>query len=69
MSLQTGGKKHSDILYTVHGKNMEIMLKAPRIMLKPLRIIAKTPGIMVKAQRVMVKSPRTYNGESTMYNA
>jgi hypothetical protein len=38
---------------------MEIMLKAPRIMLEPLRIIAKAPLIMVKARRIRhAKAPR-----------
>ena len=49
------GKKHSDYM---HGKNMEIMLKAPRIILKPLRIIAKASRIMLKPLRIMAKAPR-----------
>jgi hypothetical protein len=50
---------------------MEIMLKAPRIMLEPLRIIAKAPGmakaprIMVKAPRIMAKAPHIYNARTT----
>jgi hypothetical protein len=64
----------------IHGKNMEIMLKAPRIMtkaprimLEPLRIMANAPRIMAKAPRIMLeplriiaKAPRN-NARTTAY--
>jgi hypothetical protein len=88
LSLQTRGKKHSHIPNLsnreinwdyIHGKNMEIMLKAPhimtkapRMMLEPLRIMAnalRIMSIMAKALRIMLEPLRILNSESTTYNA